>query len=615
MPEKPTIVEFDMDKLQEALRRAEEALSAEDSKMLRTLADAYAYLTELVGNKDTTIHRLRQMLFGAKTEKTSAVVGSAPSAGTPPPAGEGPGVSPSAPQDAAACAAAAGADAPAEAGEATEAQKGPAARRKGHGRNGAAAYTGAEKIKVPHQSLKPGDPCPTCGDGTVYETGRPGVLVRLVGQAPVGAEVYYLQKLRCGLCGTLFTAQPPEGVGGEEGQKYDATVGSMIALMKYGQGMPFNRMENLQEGLGIPLPASTQWDIVADRAERAEPMFDEVVRQAAQGDVMYNDDTTVKILEVMRDRARQAALDEAAAADVADDAEEDVASSVKDVEADRTGMFTTGIVSTREGRKIALFFSGRQHAGENLEDVLRKRAAGRPPPIQMCDPLSRNLPKELATIVANCLAHGRRQFVDVAASFPEPCRRVLEDLAVVYKNDKLARQGKLSPEERLRFHQVESGPTMENLHAWLGEQINDHLVEPNSGLGKAIRYLLRHWKELTLFLRVPGAPLDNNTCERALKKAILHRKNALFYKTRRGAHVGDVFMSLIYTCALNGANPFDYLTELERHAGEASANPSSWMPWNYRESLAGTRHAQASSEEGRQEERHGVTAAQGAGEA
>ena len=167
---------------------------------------------------------------------------------------------------------------------------------KGHGRNGADAYTGAEKIEVPHESLQPGDPCPKCVDGTVYETGRPGVLVRLVGQAPLRALVYYLQKLRCNLCGTVFTAQTPEGVGTE---KYDATAGSMIALLKYGTGIPFHRAEKLQDSLGIPLPASTQWEIVEAQAKRAEPVFEELLRQAAQGDVVHNDDTGVKILEMM----------------------------------------------------------------------------------------------------------------------------------------------------------------------------------------------------------------------------------------------------------------------------------------------------------------------------
>jgi hypothetical protein len=340
-----------------------------------------------------------------------------------------------------------------------------------------------------------------------------------------------------------------------------------VALLKYGSGMPFNRMEGLQANLGIPLPASTQWDIVEAKARRIEPAFEELVRQAADGEVVHNDDTTVKILEMMGDRAKAKAF-----------AEE---SSKRQPE--RRGLFTSGIVSTREDRRIALFFSGRQHAGENLKDVLSRRAQTLAAPIQMCDALSRNLPTELKTIVAHCLAHGRRQFVDVAEQFPEECRYVLESLAVVYRNDAMARERNLSPSARRHFHQMNSGPVVEELYVWLGRQLEGRLVEPNSSLGGAISYMLKHWERLMLFLRVPGAPLDNNICERALKRTILHRKNALFYKTGHGAHVGDIFMSLIHTCELCGANPFDYLTELERHANELSSNPQDWMPWNYRE--------------------------------
>ncbi len=124
-----------------------------------------------------------------------------------------------------------------------------------------------------------------------------------------------------------------------------------------------------------------------------------------------------------------------------------------------------------------------------------------------------------------------------------------------------------------------------DLHQWLKHQFDEKLVEPNSALGEAISYMLKRWEKLTLFLRQAGAPLDNNLCERALKKAILHRKNALFFKTQNGARVGDMSMSLIHTCELNGANPFEYLTELLRHTGEAAANPDRWMPWNYRATL------------------------------
>jgi hypothetical protein len=253
---------------------------------------------------------------------------------------------------------------------------------------------------------------------------------------------------------------------------------------------------------------------------------------------------------------------------------------------ERTGVFTTGIVSRKDGRNIALFFTGRKHAGENLSDVLRRRAAELDAPIQMCDALSRNLPKDLKVILANCIAHSRRKFVEVVENFPQECRYVLETLGQVYKNDAIAREAKMSPEERLRFHQDQSAPLMADLDRWLVDQIDGRKVEPNSGLGEAITYAIDHWAKLTRFLKVPGAPLDNNIVERALKKAIIHRNNSLFYKTENGAHVGDIFMSLIYTCQLQGVDPFHYLTELQRHSEELAANPKEWMPWNYRETLS-----------------------------
>ena len=549
----PQIIDLEAKELQGLLHRAEvKQFQDKDYETVQVLARSYVYLTDLLRQKNLSVRRLQKMLFGASTEKTAAVTGDETDSEASPLHGE----------DAAA-------DSPGEANPETGLQHVSPASGKGHGRNGADAYRSAEKIEVPHESLRPGDPCPECTQGTVYEMSRPGVLVRITGQAPVEAKVYRLQKLRCNLCGKVFTAQPPEGVGSA---KYNATAGSMIALLKYGSGMPFNRMQGLQGNLGIPLPASTQWDIVYAHAKHLEPVYAELIRQAGQGDVVYNDDTTIKILEMMGKRAQQKAL--------AEESVEGVAPKKQ-----RSGLFTSGVVSTTDGRRIALFFSGRQHAGENLKDVLLERAADLATPIQMCDALSRNLPGELKTIVANCLAHGRRRFVDVAEYFPEECQHVLEALAVIYRNDAIARKRDLSPAARLEFHQAESGPTMEELHAWLTRQFDQRLVEPNSTLGGAIAYMLKHWEKLTLFLRVPGAPLDNNICERALKRAILHRKNAMFYKTANGAHVGDVFMSLIYTCELCGANPFDYLTELERHAGELASAPHRWMPWNYRQTL------------------------------
>jgi transposase len=175
--------------------------------------------------------------------------------------------------------------------------------------------------------------------------------------------------------------------------------------------------------------------------------------------------------------------------------------------------------------------------------------------------------------------------VEVVGNFPAECRYVLETLGGVYANDAVTKEEKMTPGERLEFHRQHSQPLMDALESWMREQFSQRKVEPNSGLGKAITYMQRHWKALTLFLHQPGAPLDNNICERAIKLAVLHRKNALFYRTLNGAQVGDLFMSLIHTCQLNGVNSFDYLVELLRHAAQVAARPHDWMPWRYRANL------------------------------
>ena len=538
MKQKMERVEVNMEELQALLERAKTAVLEErDYNQLKAAVETLGYLTQIIEDKKTTIQRLRQILFGASTETSRNVLktGGEQTAGEQ---SEGP-----------------------TADNRDRHREESQNNSKGHGRNGAEAYRGATTIKVSYDLLKPGDHCPECQKGKVYHN-TPGYLVRIVGQAPLAATVYELEKLRCNLCGEIFTAEAPQGVGP---QKYDETSASMIALLKYGSGVPFNRLEQLQGNIGIPLPASTQWEIVEETAEAIEPAFGELIRQAAQGEVVHNDDTTMKVLALMsREQPQEQSRQE---------------------ESQRSGIFTSGIVSRCEGRTIALFFTGHKHAGENLSAVLAQRAAKLGPPIQMCDALSRNLPGEFKVVLAHCLAHSRRKFVDVVRQFPEQCRYLLRTLAEVYRNDALSRQQGMSPEERLRFHQAKSGPPMNDLERWLKEQLEEGKVEPNSGLGQAISYMKKHWGKLTMFLQVPGAPLDNNICERALKKVILHRKNSLFYKTPNGAHVGDLFMSIIHTCQLNGVDPFDYLTVLQKHAAQLSQTPQQWMPWNYRDTL------------------------------
>ncbi len=585
----PKRINLTPEQIEGLLGRVKAALSDGDYRIIKAIVDTYLFLNRLLEQKTTSIMRLLRMIFGPKSEKTKDVLKDAANSETEPDTGnpsDSSGTNEGNPKE--------------EGGENKEKKK-----RKGHGRNGAAAYTGANRIKVSCPRLKSGDPCPACPKGKVYPLSVPKTVVRVEGKAPVQATVYELQRLRCNLCEKIFSAplpgeadspkpeesgslkpeetrSPPvaddpgtsedEETGSPEKKadptKYDETTGSMIAVLKYGNGFPFYRLGQLQGNLGIPLPPSTQWDIVEKVADRIRPVLEELEKEAAQGDVLHNDDTIGRILELMKNSDKRS------------DDEHD--------ETERTGVFTTGIISIKDQHKIALFYTGVNHAGENMADLLEQRHEGRSPPIQMCDALSRNSPKGFKTLLANCLSHARRKFVEVVWNFPGACRDVLEMLKEVYINDDIAKKQAMSDQERLRFHKENSDPWMEKLKNYLQRLLNEKKVEPNSGMGQAASYMLNHWEPLTLFLRVPGAPLDNNICERALKRAIMHRKNSLFYKTVHGAYIGDLFMSVIHTSYLNDVNAFEYITILQKHSSELFKDPAKWLPWNYKETLAST---------------------------
>jgi hypothetical protein len=390
-------------------------------------------------------------------------------------------------------------------------------------------------------------------------------VIRLKGYAPVHGTCFHLERLRCDLCGKLQKAELPEEAGPD---KYDPTVTSIVATLRYGQGLPWNRIAQLQHAAGVPLPASVQWELVHNAVDCGlKDVYQLLLQEAAQGELLHNDDTYMQVLELAGKLKNREPLRE-------DDPQ-------------RTGVFTTNILSVAEGRPtISLFFTGPRHSGENLRELLSQRMTDLPPPLQMCDALSRNMPGDLKTILANCLSHGRRKFYELTDKFASQVRHVLKCLRIVYRVEGRARRQMLSATERLHVHQARSGPVMRHLHEWLECQFEERLVEPNSALGESISYMLKHWDKLTLFLRVPGAPLDNNICERALKLAIRHRKNSLFYKTQRGADVGDLYMSLIHTCYHAHADPFDYLTQLQRKHERVAESPGQWLPWNYKQQLA-----------------------------
>lgn len=451
---------------------------------------------------------------------------------------------------------------------ATETRKSQGGHRPGTGRLGADAYKGAEQLECRHEALAVGQRCPVCGQGTLYAL-PPGVEIRIDGQALLSARRYALEKLRCSACGVIFTAGLPDGVGEE---KYSAHARAVLAVSRYYLGVPGYRLQGYQAMLGVPVPDATQWDQIEVVGDCAYKVFAQMEREAAQGELIFHDDTAVRILSLIKENR-----DLIAAAQV----------QGLSTTNERTGMHTTALVVQVGEHTAILYYSSRCHAGENLQGLLDKREAGCDKPLAMSDALASNaVADESRLIRCHCLAHGRRKFSDLEAVFPHECQVVLEVLSQVFDHDEQARKEQLSPQVRLAYHQAQSQPLLEVLQTWLDTQMDEHLVEPNSALGKAIGYMQKHWATLTRFLSVPGAPLDNNLAERALKLFIRQRNNSLFYKNEHSAYIASVLTSLIATCIYAGVNAVEYLVALQEHRGEVFADPAAWLPWAYASSRA-----------------------------
>ena len=507
------------------------SLNNQDTLLVERLLRLLLTLIRVVEQKNTSISRLKRLLFGPGSDKRTSAA--APS---------------NTPRNDVSSAA----ERSSEPTALAELPKAEPQRRRGHGRRGAADYTGARRVACADPELAAGDRCPSrqCG-GHLYDTQKPSVFIRLEGRPVIAATRYEQQVLRCSACAERFTAPLPAGVPAE---KYDPTADVAIALYKYGAAMPFYRQARLQAMCGVPVAESVQYERCAAVAEFVRPVYEELVRSAALADVLYTDDTRLVILDLLKENKGLPA-------------------------GERRAVQTTGIVARGGQRQMALYLSGRRHAGENLAELLGKRPPETAPPIQMSDALSANWTGEFERIVAKCLAHARRQFVDIEPAFPTECGRVLDSIGAVYGCDSQTRG--MSDQERLLFHQQHSAAVLAELREWLDKQMKERRVEPNSSLGRAFAYLLKHWDGLTKFLIVAGAPLDNNLCERALKLAVLQRKNALFYKTERGAATGDVLMSVIETCRLNRVNVWEYLLALVRNERAVGRDPARWLPWSY----------------------------------
>jgi transposase len=545
---RPEEVQLSREEGEALLARLEaNTLTAEDRRVLGKVLTFYFWLLFALREAKLSLKRVKALVFGDKPKKPK------------PPSSGGTASGESAGGSETASSASHGGSTAAPASR-------PEKKPPGHGRQGAEVYRAAQRIECRHEELAVGERCPACGRGRVYRL-PPGVEMRLDGNALLSAVRYELERLRCSACGQIFTASVPAAAGTE---KYTARARAVLALARYYLGLPWHRLEGFQALVGVPVPDATQWDQAEVVGDSAYPVFKYLEKLAAQGEVLFQDDTPQRVLALIAENQQATAQARAQGKAKAEE---------------RMGMQTTALIVQVGPRQICLYYTGRRHAGENLARLLGQREPGREKPLVMSDALSRNNAAGTPLIRCHCLAHGRRKFSDLAEDFPAESAVVVEALKSVYEHDEEARDKRLSAQERLAYHQTYSAPVFTTLKTWLEQQTTQRLVEPNSSLGKALSYLLDHWDTLTRVLEVPGAPLDNNTAERALKLVIRQRKNSLFYATEHSAYLASVLTSVIATCVQAGVNALDYLVALQEHRQEVFADPRTWLPWNYEAAL------------------------------
>lgn len=434
-------------------------------------------------------------------------------------------------------------------------------------KRGAEQLAHVKKIAYPHPKLTIGQICPICEEGKLYRFGH-GSVIKLTGNPPLELQIHLPEKLRCANCQELFTAPLPKEIT-QQGLG-DASACATAAILKYEAALPFNRLSEMQKIMGNELSASQIWELCEEMGDAAFPIYKQLYKLAATGSCFHIDDTNVRILALLEENKENC---------------KKTSKGKKKVPQERTGQYTTGILSIVGEQRIAIYLSGRKHAGENLADLLKNRPPDYPKPIQMSDALSCNTSEGIDSHVCYCLVHARRNFYDLKDIYIDEVRTIIELMSPVFACDAKAKKEELSEKQRLELHQAISGPYMEKLKEYCKSLLEDKRVEPNCALGKAIHYLLKHWVELTKFLSLEGAPLHNNDLERQLKKPVLQRKNSLFHKNLVGAAIGGVLCSLLETSKYAKINAYHYLKSIKKHEDDVKEHAQDWLPWNYQQTL------------------------------
>lgn len=418
-------------------------------------------------------------------------------------------------------------------------------------------YPDAQTINIPAgNGLETGCKCPECNIGKLYIS-DPRRLLSFSGTAPVNVKRYSKEVLRCNACQKEF-------MNSQRIDKWNNSARSTIALHKI-MGMPFNRMVNLQQLYNIPVSEGAMWHQIETLwQDCGEAIYQTIYMVAANCKHYYVDDTGVQILEVTENNKYLPKIEQ------------------------RKCNTTIICTKTDELRDITLYVTDNKHCGENFATLLAARTNDMTDIKLMSDASSNNLSKldsaKLSIIsIFKCMAHGRRKFHELLSFEPLYCMYFIKEIGSIYKNDDYCKDNNFTVGQRLAYHQKESTSHIDNIYQKIDILFETKAVEPNSGLGKAMKYWLKHKAGLTKFLFIGGMSLDNNIAEQGFKNIILQRKNSYFFKTKKSAAILSGLTSIIMTCKQNGINAYGYLNWLQEHWLQAQKNPCDYLPWKYKE--------------------------------
>ena len=541
---------------------SETALQSNDFKLVSSIFANWACVFEQIHRHDMTLAEICHVMGAFKKQKTRPKPGSDSTEKTSSANTESDGKEVSPQSESADAVSATHATENPDAAEATDSK---VPKRDNHGRRNEEDLGPLNTQHHTHADLGVGCECPTCFRGKLYAF-FPRSFVSIVGQAPFLGQRHEIDRLQCNGCQEIFEAPLPlalqnDGVGNGKMYSYSAT--SVVAMFKYLGVVPWHRQETLQSAMGITVPDASMWDLCENLANIIRPVTRLLQRMAAQAPLFYGDDTSAIILGLKMELKIERR-------------------SGKSVE--RTGCHTTCVIAAMaDGSYIAVFRVGIQHTGELLDQVLTPRAINLPPPCIMTDAASANSVTVCDVIMSACNAHALRKFKELESDYPCEAGFILKRYRAVYKNDASAATQNMSDDERLAFHSLHSRPLFKEMCVYAAQVLEEHIVEPNSNLGKACNYLLNHERELAAFYMHPGVPIDNNFAERELRLPVRLRDGAPFFKSKVGAAVAAEIWTLGVTALLAKENLFDYFNALQCYQDDVKVHPEFWLPWCYRE--------------------------------